>query len=85
MKAGYAPWPNQILTFNKSKKSATVKYFGFDSYVGKLVVGEMVQLDETTRDEIGSLISFTLNTKCIREFARYEKAINEIQVWRSMD
>lgn len=59
-----------------------VQYFGFEYLIGKVAIGEIVQLDGSTRDVIGALIAFTLCNKSIREFERFEKAIHEIQVWR---
>lgn len=77
--AGYAPWPSIILTFNKNKSTATVQYFGFEYYIGKIKCTELVQLDEDSKDAIGSLIGFTMENRCIREFGRFEKAVREIE------
>lgn len=77
--SGYAPWPSTIISINKSRTSAQVKYLGFINYKGTVKVGELVQVDHRSTDAISSLILFTLKTKAIKEFDRFEKAINEVK------
>lgn len=76
---GYAPWPSSIQSINKSRTSAIVKYYGFDDYKGTIKINELVQVDDGSMDEIGALILFTLRTKSIKEFERFQRAIQEIQ------
>lgn len=73
---GYAPWPSQIVSMNKS--SSMVKYYGFDDYKGKVKNDEIVQVNNDSMEEIGALIAYTLKTKSIKEFRRYNKAIKEV-------
>lgn len=75
--AGYAPWPSKIITINKSRSSAVVKYYGYVNYRGTVKMKDIVQVDSSAMDEIGKLISFTLKSKAIKEFERFEKAIKE--------
>lgn len=75
---GYAPWPSKIITINKSQTSAVVGYYGYANYNGTVKMTEIVQVDDRSMDEIGALISFTLKTKAIKEFERFEKAISEV-------
>lgn len=76
---GYAPWPSEIQSINKSKTSAMVKYFGFENYKGVVKINEIVQVDGSTMDDIGHLVKFILQTKSIKEFQRFTKAMNEVQ------
>lgn len=76
--SGYAPWPGEIISFNKNRTTATIKYYGFGYFVGKVKFIELVQLDESTKGQIGELISFVLQTKSIKEFNRFGKAVKEI-------
>lgn len=78
--SGYSPWPCQILSITKSKSSANVKYFGYEDLRGTVKFNELVQLSSTSVVEIGCLIHFTLNNKCIKEFDRFQRAINEIKL-----
>lgn len=79
--SGYAPWPSSLVKFkNKNRTSAVVKYFGFENYFGTVQSKEMVQIDDKTKNAIESLVVFTLKTKSIREFERFEKAVNELQL-----
>lgn len=75
---GYSPWPSKILTINKSRSMATVQYYGYESYVGKVKMCEMVQLDERSRESICNLVSFIIQTKSIKDFDRFEKGVKEI-------
>lgn len=79
--SGYAPWPSTILHFNKSRSSAVVRYFGFEYFVGTVKRKEIVQMDEKSKDAIGSLILFTLKTKSIKEYDRFLKAVKEIRIF----
>lgn len=76
---GYSPWPCKILEFNKSQTTATVQYYGYDYCVGKIKINELVQVDDDSKDAIGNLISFIIRTKCVKDSARFEKGIKEIQ------
>lgn len=77
---GYSPWPCKILEFNKSRTTATVQYYGYELYTGKIKIEELVQLDEISKDAIGNLVSFILQAKCIKDFDRFAKAIKEVQM-----
>lgn len=78
--AGYSPWPCRILSITKTKSSSNVKYFGYEDLRGTVKFNELVQLSSTSTVEIGNLIKFTLTNKCIKEFDRFQKAINEIKL-----
>lgn len=77
--AGYSPWPCKILKFNKSRSSATVEYFGFNNMTGTVKTQELVQIDDDSKEAIGSLITFTLQTKCIRDHESFGKAVRELE------
>lgn len=76
---GYAPWPSTVESINKSRTSAIVKYFGFDDLKGTVKIKDIVQVDESTMEDIGLLIKFTMQSKSIKEFERFTKAINEVK------
>lgn len=76
---GYAPWPSTIVTINKSRTSAVVKYLVFSNYTGTVKLNEIVQVDMHSADTIGALIEFTLKTKAIKEYEQFKKAIKEVQ------
>lgn len=77
--AGYAPWPGHIMSINKSRTSAIVKYCGFDDFKGTVKLNELVQVDDASVVSICALTSFTLKTKAIKEFDRFSRAIKEVQ------
>lgn len=74
----YAPWPSTIISINKSRTSAMVKYHGFENYRGKVKFNELVQVDETSMKAIESLIGYTLKTKSIKEFNHFKRAIRKL-------
>lgn len=74
---GYAPWPATISSINKSRTSAVVKYFGFEDYKGTVKFNELVQVDDDSINTIRNLVLFTLQTKSIKEFDRFEEAVND--------
>lgn len=76
--SGYAPWPSTILSINKSGSSAIVKYYGFADYKGTVKINEIVQIDHGSVESIVALVQFTLKTKAIKEFARFERGVREI-------
>lgn len=76
---GYAPWPSKIVSINKSGKSAIVQYYGFNNYIGSAKMDEIVQVNNKSKDAISALVVFTLRTKAIKEFARFEKAMKEVE------
>lgn len=78
--AGYSPWPSSIVSINKSQTAAIVKYYGYDHFVGSVKLNEIVQVDDASMEAIGALVSFTMKTKSIKDFARYERGIREVQL-----
>lgn len=77
--AGYAPWPSSILSINKSRTSAVVKYYGFANFKGTVKFSEIVQVDANSKESIGALVQFTLKTKAIKDFEQFNRAVQEIQ------
>lgn len=77
--AGYAPWPSTILTINKSRTSASVKYHGYENFRGTVKLNEIVQIDCISLEAIGALVNFTLETKSIKDFDRFNRGVREIQ------
>lgn len=72
---GYAPWPSKILVLNKS--SSIVKYYGYVDSKGNVKNSEIVQVNTDSMEEIGALVEYTLKTKSIKDFERFNKAIKE--------
>lgn len=68
-----------MLTINEKRSQATVQYFGFKYFIGKGKFNEPVQLDDQSKTYIGNLVSFFLQTKCIKDFDRFQKGVTEIQ------
>lgn len=79
-KTGYAPWPSFIVSINKSRTSAVVKYLGFDDFNGTVKMNEIVQADDVSIEAIGALVSFTLKTKAIKDFLHFTRAVKEMEI-----
>lgn len=77
---GYSPWPCRIISFTKTRSSATVEYFGYNRLTGSVKLNEIVQIDEDTLDEIGSVIHFMTTSGNVRELKCFLKAINEFKM-----
>lgn len=73
---GHSPWPSKIISMKKT--SSTVKYYGYVDFRGTVKNNEMVPLNDDSKQEIGALVEYTLKTKSIRDFDRFNKAIKEI-------
>lgn len=77
--SGHSPWPSTIISINKSRSSACVKYFGFDDLIGTVKMNEIVELNDGSHEAVGKMIHFTIKTKSARDFVRYERAILEMK------
>lgn len=77
---GYAPYPSTIVSINKSRTSAIVKYLRFCDFTGVVKINEIVQVDDDSMESISALVSFTLKTKGIKDFLRFERGIQEAEL-----
>lgn len=44
-----------------------------------VIIIELVQIDDDTKEAIGALVEFTLKTQSIKEFNRFQKAVEELR------